>query len=443
MRWTTAKIRQSFLDFFAERGHTIVPSASIIPEGDPTLLFTNAGMVQFKDYFLGIRTPPHARVADCQKCLRISGKHNDLEAVGRDTYHHTFFEMLGNWSFGDYYKDEAIAWHWELITKVWGIDPKLLWATVYKEDDEAEGVWRKLRTCSARSRSCGSATREFLADGRHRARAGRARRFTSIAARRPATPAACGRACGVNVDGCERFIELGNLVFIQYNRDAAGKLTPLPMKHVDTGTGLERVAAALQSIETGKLLGNYDIDLFQTIIKRIEQSRHRRARQRRALRHRTRNRHLIPRDRGPRARDKFPHRGRCPPGNTDREYVLRRIIRRAARHGRYLGIQRPFLAQVRKGVVDAMGEAYPELKENSPKIAEVLHPRKSRFGETLGSRPRAGSRHELERMQDTGRADAVGRSRFQLYDTYGFPIDLTQDVLRDEASTSTSPASIG
>ena len=144
MRWTTAKIRQSFLDFFAERGHTIVPSASLIPKGDPTLLFVNAGMVQFKDYFLGVRTPPHLRVVDVQKCLRISGKHNDLEAVGRDTYHHTFFEMLGNWSFGDYYKEEAIRWHWELITKVWEIDPKLLYATVHKDDKEAEDIWLKL-----------------------------------------------------------------------------------------------------------------------------------------------------------------------------------------------------------------------------------------------------------------------------------------------------------
>ena len=153
MRWTTAKIRQSFLDFFAERGHTIVPSASLIPKGDPTLLFTNAGMVQFKDYFLGVRTPQHLRVVDVQKCLRISGKHNDLEAVGRDTYHHTFFEMLGNWSFGDYYKEEAIRWHWELITKVWEIDPKLLYATVHKDDKESEDIWLKMGVLPRRSHS--------------------------------------------------------------------------------------------------------------------------------------------------------------------------------------------------------------------------------------------------------------------------------------------------
>src|SRR5271167_360248 len=270
MRWTTAKIRQSFLDFFAERGHTIVPSASLIPKGDPTLLFVNAGMVQFKDYFLGVRTPPQVRVADVQKCLRISGKHNDLEAVGRDTYHHTFFEMLGNWSFGDYYKKEAIQWHWELITKVWGIDPKLLYATVHKDDKEAEDIWLAMGVLPP------DRILQF----------GDKENFWEMGETGPCGPnseisidrgeAACspeknhaGQRCFVNVDGCERFIEIGNLVFIQYNRDASGKLTPLPKKHVDTGTGLERTAAALQSLEAGKILGNYDIDLFQTIIGSI------------------------------------------------------------------------------------------------------------------------------------------------------------------------------
>src|SRR5216683_317714 len=270
MRWTTDRIRQSFLDFFSARGHTIVPSAPLIPEGDPTLLFTAAGMVQFKDYFLGLRKPPSPRIANCQKCLRISGKHNDLEAVGRDSYHHTFFEMLGNWSFGDYYKKEAIAWHWELITKVWGVDPKLLFATVHEQDSEAERIWRDLKV---------------LPDDRI-LRFGDKDNFWEMGETGPCGPdseihidrgeKACdskphpGQACFVNVDGCERFVELGNLVFIQYNRDESGTLTPLPKKHVDTGTGLERTTAALQSIETGRILGDYDIDLFQTIIKRIE-----------------------------------------------------------------------------------------------------------------------------------------------------------------------------
>ncbi len=268
MEWTTDKVRSSFLEFFKERGHKIVPSASLVPKGDPTLLFTNAGMVPFKDYFLGIRTPEAPRVADCQKCLRISGKHNDLEAVGRDTYHHTFFEMLGNWSFGDYYKAEAIAFHWELITRVWRIDPALLYATVYRDDQEAEDAWLKMNVLP----------RERIM------RFGEKENFWEMGETGPCGPcseihidrgaAACdgaphrGAACGVNVDGCARFIELGNLVFIQYNRDAAGKLTPLPMKHVDTGTGLERVTAVLQSFEAGRALGNYDIDVFQMIIAR-------------------------------------------------------------------------------------------------------------------------------------------------------------------------------
>src|SRR5208337_2081186 len=238
MRWTTAKIRQSFLDFFAARGHTIVPSASLIPKGDPTLLFTNAGMVPFKDYFLGVRTPPSPRVADCQKCLRISGKHNDLDAVGRDTYHHTFFEMLGNWSFGDYYKAEAIPWHWELLTRVWGIDPKLLYATVYKDDGEAEQIWNKLGVLHHPVLRCDKENFWQMGDTGPCGPCSEIHidRGEKTCDGRPHP----GQRCFVNVDGCERFIELGNLVFIQYNRDAAGALMPLAKKHVDTGTGLER-----------------------------------------------------------------------------------------------------------------------------------------------------------------------------------------------------------
>src|SRR5271167_3531580 len=237
MRWTTAKIRQSFLDFFAERGHTIVPSASLIPKGDPTLLFTNAGMVQFKDYFLGVRTPQHLRVVDVQKCLRISGKHNDLEAVGPDTYHHTFFEMLGNWSFGDYYKQEAIRWHWELITRVWEIDPKLLYATVHKDDKEAEDIWLAM----------GVLPPERIL------RFGDKDNFWEMGETGPCGPCseisinllasddeAAGRAL-VNA-GSPRCIEIWNHVFIQFNANADGTFSPLAARHVDTGMGFERVA---------------------------------------------------------------------------------------------------------------------------------------------------------------------------------------------------------
>jgi alanyl-tRNA synthetase len=451
MRWTTAKIRQSFLDFFAARGHTIVPSASLIPKGDPTLLFTNAGMVQFKDYFLGVRTPQHQRVVDVQKCLRISGKHNDLEAVGRDTYHHTFFEMLGNWSFGDYYKEEAIRWHWELITKVWEIDPKLLYATVHKDDKEAEDIWLKM----------GVLPRERILPF------GDKDNFWEMGPTGPCGPnseisidrgeGACspdenhlGQKCFVNVDGCERFIEIGNLVFIQYNRDESGKLIPLAKKHVDTGTGLERTAAALQSIEESKrlgkevILGNYEIDLFRAIISEIQEIVFREGgghqytaaqtnidRAFRAIADHSRSVAFLIAD-GLR------------PGNGDREYVLRRLIRRAARHGRYLGIHRPFLAKVCETVISQMGDAYPELGQTRSQILSVVTEEESRFLETLdrGMNLLQGVRTKLivdhnalfGGWRERGERGPLfpGSSAFTLYDTYGFPIDLTQDLLRDD-----------
>ena len=429
MEWTTDKVRH-VPEFFKERGHKIVPSASLVPKGDPTLLFTNAGMVPFKDYFLGIRTPEARRVADCQKCLRISGKHNDLEAVGRDTYHHTFFEMLGNWSFGDYYKAEAIAFHWELMTRVWRIDPARLYATVYQDDQEAEDAWLAMNVLP----------RERIL------RFGEKDNFWEMGETGPCGPCseihidrgsdACdggphrGAACGVNVDGCARFIELGNLVFIQYNRDTAGKLTPLPMRHVDTGTGLERVAAVLQSLETGRVLGNYDIDAFQTIIAHIEEA---------AAKLGGRARY----GRNPETDVSFRaiadhSRTMCflvaeglTPGNTDREYVLRRIIRRAARHGRYLGIHAPFLARVQQGVIAAMGRAYPELRAESKRTSDVITAEEERFGETL-DRGLELIANERQRLLGTKNRVMPGEVAFKLYDTYGFPLDLTQDVLRDE-----------
>jgi alanyl-tRNA synthetase len=429
MRWTTDRIRQSFLDFFSSRGHVIVPSASLIPKGDPTLLFTNAGMVPFKDYFLGIRTPSSPRVADCQKCLRISGKHNDLEAVGRDSYHHTFFEMLGNWSFGDYYKAEAIRWHWELVTEVWEIPKERLWATVYKDDDEAEQSWIAL----------GALPKDRIL------RFGEKDNFWEMGETGPCGPCSeihidrgaeaavnCahrGQDCGVNVEGCARFIELGNLVFIQYNRDASGELTPLPMKHVDTGTGLERVASVMQSFETGKLLGNYDIDVFARIIGSIEEAAHAQA--------------AKPPRYGTSAEADISYRAIADharamafliadgivPGNTDREYVLRRLMRRAIRHGRYLGLRDVFLDRVCRAVVDIMGGAYSELLSSADKIQRVTAAESSRFGETL-ERGLELLNAERDRIGKGGKL--AGEVAFRLYDTYGFPLDLTQDVLRDE-----------
>jgi alanyl-tRNA synthetase len=440
MRWTTDRIRQSFLDFFAARGHSIVPSASLVPKGDATLLFTNAGMVQFKDYFLGLRSPASRRVADCQKCLRISGKHNDLEAVGRDSYHHTFFEMLGNWSFGDYYKAEAIAWHWELVTKVWEIPADRLWATVFKDDDEAEEAWLKLKVIP-QDRVLRFGERDnFWEMGD----VGPCGPCSEIHIDRGVDASAfCAHApggCGVNVDGCARFIELGNLVFIQYNRDANGNLTPLPMKHVDTGTGLERVAAVMQSIETGRYLGNYDIDLFQRIIRSIEEAAAQfghpyRYGQRFAEADANRVQEAVEvsfRAIADHARTmSFLAAEGVVPGNTDREYVMRRIIRRAARHGRYLSIQQPFLAAVCEAVVDGMSTAYPELELESVRIVKVITIEEERFGETL-DRGLDLLNGERRRLAEVGQQTLSGDFAFRLFDTYGFPLDLTQDVLRDD-----------
>jgi alanyl-tRNA synthetase len=437
MRWTTDNIRQSFLDFFKAKGHEIVPSASLIPKGDPTLLFTNAGMVPFKDYFLGVRSPASRRVADCQKCLRISGKHNDLETVGRDSYHHTFFEMLGNWSFGDYYKPDAIAFHWELITRVWEIDAVRLWATVYKDDDEAEHAWRDSG---------------FLPPERI-LRFGEKDNFWEMGETGPCGPCseihidrgveACGGEphqglpCAVNVDGCSRFIELANLVFIQYDRDAARVLTPLPMRHVDTGTGLERVAAVLQSLETGRVLGNYDIDLFQKIIRKIGSApdpSHSRASYGKLLHSDISYRAIADHARA----IAFLIAEGISPGNTEREYVLRRIIRRAIRHGRYLHNFGPFLAPICSTVVEAMGDAYPELRAEASTIATVVTEEEERFGETL-DRGLELIRDWVARLQETGKKVLPGEVAFKLHDTHGFPLDLTQDVIRDDGVTVDVP----
>ena len=259
------EIRDSFLDFFKDKTHTVVQSSSLVPQHDPTLLFTNAGMVQFKNIFLGVERPAFKRAASAQKCLRISGKHNDLEAVGRDTYHHTFFEMLGNWSFGDYYKEEAIAWAWELLTKEWGLPKDKLYATVFRNDDEAEGLWRRISGLPPSrvqrfdekdnfwemgdTGPCGPCSEIHLDRGPE-------------ACDHPDDP---GHVCAVNGD-CARYIELWNLVFIQYNRDAEGELHELPSKHVDTGMGLERVTAVLQGV-----FSDYDVDLFHNIIAATEE----------------------------------------------------------------------------------------------------------------------------------------------------------------------------
>jgi alanyl-tRNA synthetase len=414
---TGDQIRQSFLDFFRERGHTIVPSAPLVPQNDPSLLFTNAGMVPFKHVFLGTETRPYVRAADTQKCLRISGKHNDLEQVGRDTYHHTLFEMLGNWSFGDYYKREAIAWAWELLTGVWRLPKDRLYATVYTTDDEADGLWRQIT--DVRPEHIGRFEKENFWE---MADTGPCGPCTEIHIDRG--PAACdhqGRAhrCAVNGD-CARYMEIWNLVFIQNNRDASGALSELPAKHVDTGMGFERIAAVIQNVDS-----NYDIDLFQTIIRSAETLSGKRYRVHekddvslRVIADHSRAVTFLVAD-------------GVLPSNEGRGYVLRRLLRRAARHGKLLGMDRPFLHQVVDAVVAAMGGAFPEIVEHHARIKEAVQGEEERFAQTL-DRGLALLEAEIVAAKRRRTATLAGDVAFKLYDTYGFPLDLTEDILAGE-----------
>jgi alanyl-tRNA synthetase len=420
---TGSDIRKSFLDYFARRGHTVVKSSSLVPDKDPTLLFTNAGMVQFKNVFLGQERLPYVRAASAQKCLRISGKHNDLEAVGRDTYHHTFFEMLGNWSFGDYYKAEAIEWAWGLLTKEWGLPTDKLYATVYLDDDEAEKLWLKIAALP----------RERVA------RFGDKENFWEMGETGPCGPCseihldrgpeACDRKgvadhqCRVNGD-CARFIELWNLVFIQYNRGENRQLEELPSKHVDTGMGFERITAVLQNV-----LSNYDVDFMREITAATER--------------------LTGKRYGADAADDISFRviddharavsfliaDGVIPSNEGRGYVLRRLLRRAARHGRLIGLQKPFLYDVAGRVIEVMGDAYAELRADAERIRDTIRLEEERFAETLekglvllGQATADLKRHDKRVLP--------GEIAFRLYDTYGFPLDLTEDILRGEGMSA-------
>jgi alanyl-tRNA synthetase len=415
---TGDQIRQSFLDFFRERGHTIVPSAPLVPGNDPSLLFTNAGMVQFKGVFLGTETRPYRRAADSQKCLRVSGKHNDLEDVGRDTRHHTFFEMLGNWSFGDYYKRDAIAWAWELLTAVWGLPKDRLHATVYTTDEEAAALWREL-TDIGPDRISRFEKENFWEMGD----TGPCGPCSEIHIDRG--PAACNmqgtpHRCAVNGD-CDRFVEIWNLVFIQNNRDASGVLSDLPAKHVDTGMGFERIAAVLQNVPS-----NYQIDVFRQIIASAER--------------------LAGKRYGADARDDvslnviadharavtFLCAEGIVPSNEGRGYVLRRLLRRAVRHGKLLGLDRPFLHEVVGAVVATMGGAYPEIVRAEGTIREVVRIEEERFAVTL-DRGLALLAAEVERARQAGSNVLPGAVAFKLSDTFGFPLDLTEDILRGES----------
>ncbi|MGD0590261.1 MAG: alanine--tRNA ligase [Bacteroidota bacterium] len=370
---TSSEIRNSFLKFFEERAHTIVPSAPVVPYDDPTLLFANAGMNQFKDVFLGTGKRSYTRAVDTQKCIRVSGKHNDLEEVGRDTYHHTFFEMLGNWSFGDYYKKEAIEWAWELLTKVWGLPKNRLWATVYKDDQEAEQLWKSVTDI----------------DPNHILRFGEKDNFWEMGETGP-----CGPCSEIHIDrtpngtaiasmvnaGVADVMEIWNLVFIQYNRDEAGKLTPLPAKHVDTGMGFERVCAVLQGKNS-----NYDTDVFTPIIEKITEVTGKRY-----------NNTSPPNNRSIKADIDIAIRviadharmltfaiaDGATPSNKDRGYVLKRVLSRAVRFGRFLNMEKPFLYEITNSVIDAMGSTFPELTSKRSYINGIIKSEEERFNES-------------------------------------------------------------
>jgi alanyl-tRNA synthetase len=419
---TGNEIRKSFLDYFVKQGHTVVRSSSLVPDKDPTLLFTNAGMVQFKNVFLGQERLPYVRATSSQKCLRISGKHNDLEAVGRDTYHHTFFEMLGNWSFGDYYKAEAIQWAWELLTKEWGLPKDKLWATVYLDDDEAEQLWAKVSGLPAERIKRFGAKENFWEMGE----TGPCGPCSEIHLDRG--PGACdmkgkpGHICQVNGD-CARYIELWNLVFIQYNRHEDRSLSELPSKHVDTGMGLERITAVLQHV-----LSNYDIDFMRALTATTEKLTGKKygADPVADVSFRVIDDHA--------RAVSFLLADGVMPSNEGRGYVLRRLLRRASRHGRLIGLQEPFVHKVAATVATVMGDAYPELRTEEQRIREVIRSEEERFGETL-EKGLVLLENATSKLKQDKKAVLPGDVAFRLYDTYGFPLDLTEDILRaDEMS---------
>ena len=409
---TTTEIRSDFLEFFRGKGHTVVPSAALVPSNDPTLLFTNSGMVQFKNVFLGSEKPGYVRATDVQRCLRAGGKHNDLDQVGYTARHHTFFEMLGNWSFGDYFKHDAIAWAWELLTGVWGIPAERLLVTVYHTDDESYRLWNE---------TIGIPPERIVRIGDNKGAPFASDNFWQMADTGPCGPCTeifydhgaqhVGGPPGSADEDGDRYIEIWNLVFMQFDRQPDGSLAPLPAPCVDTGMGLERLAAVLQGVH-----GNYEIDLFRHLIAAAAEFTATADLDNKSLR-------VI-----------ADHIRACSflivdgvlPSNEGRGYVLRRIIRRALRHGWMLGQKQPFFHRMVPALVEVMGDAYPELAAKLEFVARALQAEEERFAETLDS----GMRIFAEvAARSTGAIP--GADAFRLYDTYGFPVDLTADIARE------------
>ncbi|MFN3740548.1 MAG: alanine--tRNA ligase [Thermodesulfovibrionales bacterium] len=408
------EIRRYFLDYFQSKNHRIIKSSPLIPVGDPTLLFTNAGMVQFKDIFLGNETRPYKRAASCQKCMRAGGKHSDLEQVGHTARHHTFFEMLGNFSFGDYFKKEAISFAWELLVEGFRLPKERLWASVYEEDDEAEKLWLELTDIP----------QERIV------RLGAKDNFWQMGDTGPCGPCSeiiidqgpevgCGKPdCRVGCD-CDRYLELWNLVFMQYNRDASGNLTALPRPSIDTGMGLERITAVLQG-----RYNNFDTDLFETIIEAISSITG-------ASYHKSKETDVSIRVIADHIRATvFLMSEGLIPSNEGRGYVLRRIIRRASRHAHLLGKEEPILYKLIDSVIDTFGDTYPELKSARERTEKFLRLEEERFIKTLDQGTRLLD-ELIERLKSQGIKTIPGEELFRLYDTYGFPVDLAKDIAID------------
>ncbi len=415
MTMTGNEVRKKFLEYFQKHGHQIVRSSSLVPHDDPTLLFTNAGMVQFKRIFLGEENRGYNRATTSQKCVRAGGKHNDLENVGYTARHHTFFEMLGNFSFGDYFKEKAIDFGWDLLTNGYGLDPDKLWISIYLDDDQAHEIWNK----------------QIGVPSEKIARFGEKDNFWAMGDTGPCGPCSeihldrgekygCGKPdCAIGCD-CDRWLEIWNLVFMQFNRDPSGKLTPLPKPSIDTGMGLERMTAIVQDVAT-----NFDTDLLLPIMKKVEQLADRAM----GESFQTDVAMKVIADHSRAAA--FLIGDGILPSNEGRGYVLRRIMRRAIRYGRNIGLIKPFLHNTVEVVFDIMRKAYPELANASAFITNVIKNEEIRFAETLDHGLKILD-ETLSEMKAEGNTQVPGSVIFKLYDTYGFPVDIIQDVVRDQ-----------